>query len=415
MSTSSPRSRHRRGFWIVTALFAATMAFATVPTPLYVIYQREQGFGAFMVTVIFAAYALGVVVSLLLAGHLSDYLGRRRVIAPAVLLNVLSALVFIVWPAVPGLLVARLLSGLGIGMLTATATAHLTELHSRAKGAEGRNAGQRRAEVVSTAANIGGLGLGPLASGLLAEYAPAPLVTPYAVFAFVLVIGAPLLLTVPETVQTSDQEWVYRPQRIAVPEAERGRFVAASLLGFVGFAMFGFFTSLAPQFLSGQLGIHSFVVSGALAFAVFAAFAVAQMFSARLSAAAQQGLGVALLAAGLAAVVVAIVATSLTLLVGGGLVAGAGVGVTFKFAVGSVMRIAPESSRGESLAGLFLGGYFGMSLPVVLLGLVLQAVPLAPSAVLFGAGMLVLLATAAVASRRTRLAAAGEQPAPAFA
>jgi hypothetical protein len=75
-------------------------------------------------------------------------------------------------------------------------------------------------------------------------------------------------------------------------------------------------------------------------------------------------------------------------------VAGAGVGVTFKFAVGSVMRIAPESS---------------------LLGLVLQAVPLAPSAVLFGAGMLVLLATAAVASRRTRLAAAGEQPAPAFA
>jgi MFS family permease len=376
------------------------MAYATVPTPLYVIYQREQGFSAFMITVIFAAYALGVVVSLLLAGHLSDKVGRRRMAAVAVVLNVLSALVFIVWAALPGLLVGRLLSGLGIGLLTATATAHLAELHRSARP----GAGQRRAEVVSTAANIGGLGLGPLVSGLLAEYAPQPLVTPYVAFAVVLVVGALLLATVPETVRPSVGGWTYRPQRIAVPDAERARFGAAFLLGFVGFAMFGFFTSLAPQFVSGQLGIHSFVVSGALAFAVFAASAVAQIFSARLSPRKQEAVGVVLIGTGLALIVVAIILTALLALIAGGVLAGAGVGVTFKFAVGSVMRIAPEESKGESLAGLFLGGYFGMSVPVMLLGLVLQILPLTTSAVLFGAVMVLLLGVAAAASRATRLA-----------
>ncbi|HKU11229.1 MAG TPA: MFS transporter [Sinomonas sp.] len=391
---------HRRGFWIVAAVFAATMAFATVPTPLYVIYERQEGFGPLMVTLIFAAYAAGVVTSVVFTGHVSDRLGRRRMLAPAVALNVLSALVFMVWPAVPGLLLARVVSGLGIGMLAATATAHLTELHGSARpGADGR-----RAEVVSTAANIGGLGLGPFVSGLLAEYAPAPLFTPYVVFAFVLVVGVLLVVMVPETVSPAAGQWAYRPQRLAVPRSERGRFFSAWLLGFVGFAMFGFFTSLAPQFVAVQLGVGSPAVSGGLAFAVFGASAVAQVFSSRLRPAAQQAAGLALLGAGLVLVVVAIVMASLPALVAGGTVAGAGVGVTFKFAIGSVVRLAPAAARGEALAGLFLGGYLGMSLPVVLLGLVLQVLPLAPSAVAFGALLLVLLAAGAMASARSRLA-----------
>lgn len=402
-SEHSVRRRHLLGFWIVAAVFAATMAFATVPAPLYVLYERADGFGPFVVTLVFAAYALGVVVSLFLAGHVSDRFGRRRTIAPAVALNALSALVFMVWPAVPGLLVARFLSGLGVGMITATATAHLTELHGMARP----GAGGRRAEVVATAANIGGLGLGPLVSGFLAEYAPAPLYTPYVVFAFVLVVGILLVVTVPETVGRDDSSWDYRPQRIAVPAAERGRFLGAALLAFVGFSMFGFFTSLAPQFVSGQLGIHSFVVAGALSFSVFAASAVTQMFSASLRLSVQQSGGLILLAAGLVLVIASILVASLALLVVGGVVAGAGIGVAFKFALGAVVRIAPRETRGEALAGLFLGGYIGMSLPVMFLGIVLQVAPLALSALLFGVVMLAILAVTAVVAFRTGLARSG--------
>jgi MFS family permease len=75
------RRSYGRGFWVVGYAFAVTMAFSTIPAPLYVLYQARDHFGALLVTVIFAAYAVGVMVSLFLAGHISDWLGRRRMVA----------------------------------------------------------------------------------------------------------------------------------------------------------------------------------------------------------------------------------------------------------------------------------------------------------------------------------------------
>jgi len=373
-----------------------TMAFAAAPAPLYVLYQQRGGFSAFTITLIFAAYAAGVVASLFLAGHISDRFGRRRVIAPAVLLNVVAALIFLVWPDLPGLLLARFISGLGIGMLTATATAHMTELHSAARP----GAGSRRAEVISTAANIGGLGLGPLITGFLAEYAPMPLYTPYVVFAFLLLGGLLLIVTVPETVNNVDDTWVYRPQRVVVPRAARAQYATAAMMAFVGFAMFGFFTSLAPSFVSRQLGITSHVVTGAVAFVVFASSAALQVPSSRWTRTTQVAVGLALLGAGLVLVTAAIAVSSLLLLVTGGIIAGSGVGVTFKSAVGTVISISAPETRGEALAGLFLVGYLGMALPVMLLGLILQAIPLVPAVMMFGGVMLALLLVTALTLAR---------------
>jgi MFS family permease len=393
----SRERRHARGFWIVAFVFTITMAFAAAPAPLYVLYQQRDGFSTLIITAIFAVYAAGVVVSLFLAGHVSDRFGRRRVIAPAVLLNVIAALVFLVWPDLPGLLLARFICGLGIGMLTATATAHMTERHSAARP----GAGPRRAEVISTAANIGGLGLGPLLTGLMAEYVPMPLYTPYVVFAFLLLIGLLLMATVPETVKHVDGTWTYRPQRVVVPRAARGQYAAVALMAFVGFAMFGFFTSLAPSFISRQLGITSHMVAGVVAFVVFASAASFQVLSSRWRRTAQFAVGLTFLAAGLALVTVAITVSSLPVLIAGGIVTGSGVGVIFKSAIGTVIAISPTNTRGEALAGLFLVSYVGMALPVVLLGLIMQTVPLVPSVVMFGAAMLALIVITAVALTRT--------------
>src|SRR5450755_467618 len=96
------RRSYGRGFWIVGYVFAVTMAFSTIPAPLYVLYQARDHFGALLVTVIFSAYAVGVMASLFLTGHVSDWLGRRRMVATAVGVNMLSGIVFLAWPAVPG-------------------------------------------------------------------------------------------------------------------------------------------------------------------------------------------------------------------------------------------------------------------------------------------------------------------------
>ncbi|MFD2025101.1 MFS transporter [Promicromonospora aerolata] len=393
--------RHARGFWIIGYLFAVTMAFAGAPAPLYVIYQQREGFGAFAVALVFAAYALGVIVALFLAGHMSDRFGRLRLIAPAVLLNVLAGLAFLASTDLAPLLVARVLSGLGIGLLTATATAHMTELHAAGRAAAGRPVG-RRAEVISTAANLGGIGVGPLVAGILADVAPGPLRTPYLVLLFAMVLGLLLVTLVPETVDGVDEPWHYRPQRVVVPAGSRGLYAGALMAGFVSFAMFGLFTSLAPAFIADTLHVTSHAVAGLVTFAVFGSAALAQIVTGQRSARTQHALGVTALTVGLVLMVGAMLTGSFPVFVVGGAITGIGAGTLFKAGVGTVVSVAAGRSRAEALAGLFLAAYAGMSVPVVLLGILMRTIP-APAAVLaFGVLMLVLLAGATALLRTGR-------------
>jgi MFS family permease len=342
------------------------MAFSALPTPLYVVYQARDHFSTFLITVIFAAYAVGVVASLFLAGHLSDWAGRRRMILLAVLTNMISGLMFLLWPATAGLIVARVVSGVSVGMLTATATAYLNELHAAARP----GAGTTRSEVVATAANLGGIGLGPLLAGLLAQYAGHALVIPYLVSEALMLAGALALAAVPETaaVLRGEQRPAYRPQRVSVPRAHRPRFLGAAVAGGALFALFGVFTSVAPSLLADLLHNNSHAVAGAVSFAVFGAAAVAQVIFGRASRRSQVTLGLASVLAGLALVTAAVWLPSFWLLLAGGIVAGAGAGTAFRGLVATVISITPASARGEGLAGLFLGSYIGLAIPVVGLG-----------------------------------------------
>jgi MFS family permease len=356
--------RHHRAFWIVGYVFAVTMAFTTLPAPLYVLYQARDGFDTFMITVIFAAYALGVAGSLYLFGHLSDWAGRRRMVLLAVLTNMIAGVLFLTWPTTAGLIVARLVSGVSVGMLTATATAYLNELHAAARP----DAPPTRSEVVSTAANLGGLGLGALLSGLLAQYAGHALVIPYLVSEAMMLLGAVALALVPETVTPPPRRPAYRPQHVSVPSANRATFLAAAVTGAAVFALFGIFTSVAPSLIAGLLHDTSHAVAGVVTFAVFGASATAQILLGRAGRRVQSGAGLLALVTGLAMVTAAAWLPSFWLLVAGGIVAGAGAGAAFRGAIGSAIAITPPEVRGEGLAGVFLGAYAGMAVTVVGLG-----------------------------------------------
>jgi MFS family permease len=136
------------------------------------------------ITIVYAVYAAGVTVSLLLAGHVSDWYGRRLVLIPALMLATVAALVFIFWKSLPGLLLARVLTGLALGATVATATAYIADLDLSRDGAATRRSG-----IVATVANLGGLAIGPLAAGLLARYAPGGLTLPYVVLLVALVVA----------------------------------------------------------------------------------------------------------------------------------------------------------------------------------------------------------------------------------
>jgi MFS family permease len=369
-TASASRRHHGLGFYAVAFAFLAVMAFSTVPSPLYGLYQARDGFSSFLITIIYAAYAVGVIAALLLAGHISDWHGRRRVLLPAIAVSILSAIVFLVWRDLPGLLAARVINGLSVGVVAATATAYLAELHAGSRPDES----PRRAQLIATGVNVGGLGLGPIVAGFLAQWVGAPLTVPYVVFLVALSVALVAVALAPETRERLDPLPAYRVQRISVPAEARGAFAAASAGAFLAFGALGLFTGLAATFLVGTLHETSHALAGVTVFVMFGAGVVAQTISMSWAPRTTLAAGIALMIGGMALVVLAawLATPSLAVFIAGGAVMGGGAGAVFKGSVATVIAISPAETRAEALAGLFLVGYVGLSVPVVGAGIALQ-------------------------------------------
>jgi MFS family permease len=405
LSAAKPNPRGA-GFWLVALAFTTVMAFTTVPTPLWSLYAQHDRFSSLTVTIAFAVYALAVALSLFLIGHLSDSYGRRRVLMPALALEILAAVVFVIWSSLPALLIARVLSGLGIGAVTATAMAWISEL-----GGTDRP----RAQIVATAANLGGLGLGGLIAGALAQWAGNPLRVPFVVFAAALALAWAALLIVPETRERPTPRPRYRPQRVSVPAHSRGRFFAAALGAAIAFAVFGLLTSLAPSFLAGTLHQPSHLLAGAVSFAVFATAALAQTLTGSRSAHSLLAAAIPALLAGVGLLTIAVwlPAPSLGVFVAGDVIAGVGCGLMFKGAIETVAEISAAEHRAEALAGLYLASYLGLAGPVIGLGALTQIASTRISLLAFAALLVVGIIVAAPALLGHRATHSASQPQPA--
>lgn len=397
---SSQHTRPGSAFWYRAAayVFAVGMAGTTLPTPLYGLYRQQLGFSELMVTVVFAVYAFGVIAALLLAGDFSDVLGRRPVLLCALGLSAASAACFLLESRLPGglpwLFAGRLLSGFSAGLFSGAATAAVLELAPRGGGT--------RAGFLATAANMGGLGCGPLLAGLLAQFAPWPLRTPFLVHLGLLAVASALTLALPETVRRSGPRARLRPRGMEVPRGVRPVFVPAALACFTGFAVFGLFTAVSPGFVSETLGITSLAISGAVAFSVFCASLVGQSLMEKAGVVLSLPLGCLALVAGMVQVGLSLLLGSLVPLVTGAVTAGVGQGLAFRSAMTAVSASAPEDRRGGTISALFVVAYLGISLPVVGVGALSTALGLRGAGLVFAACVVLLAAGVGVHLWRAR-------------
>ena len=351
-------------FWLIAYMFAVTMLGTTLPTPLYVIYQAQFHFATSLITLIYAVYAVGVLVALLGAGRSSDQVGRRPVLAAAIGLSIASAVTFILAPSVGWLFVGRLLSGLSAGLMTGTATAALTETVRPGSG--------HRASLVSTTANMGGLGLGPLLAGLLAEYAPRPTVLPFLVQLGLVAVAGLGLLVVPETV-SERAPLSLRFRGLGIPQAGRSEFIAAGFAGFAAFSLLGLFSSLVPTFLSGVLHDTSHATAGLVVFLAFAVGVCTQLAGSRLPSRPVMLAGLVMFLAALALFVAGLSAASLPIFLAGTVVSGVAIGAVFMGSLAVANRLAPAQTRGQVISTYFVFAYVGLTVPVIAVGFGAQA------------------------------------------
>jgi MFS family permease len=345
-------------FPLLAYAFAAIMVGTTLPTPMYALYSQRMHFSVLTTTVVFASYAGGVLFALLVFGRWSDAIGRRPVLLAGAACALASAVVFLAADSVDVLLVGRVLSGLSAGIFTGTATAAVIEAAPQKW--------HNRAAAVATIANIGGLGLGPLLAGLLVQYAPYPLQLSFIVHIVLVVLAIISVLIAPETSSRTGRIGL---QPLSVPPEVRPAFVTAATAAFAGFAVMGLFTAVAPSFVSAVIGIDNHAVAGAVAASVFLSSAAAQLLAGRIAAPRALAVGCAVLVVGTAIIAAALHLASLAGLIAGGLVAGAGQGMSFSRGLAVVVEKTPSDRRAEVSSTYFVVAYVAISLPVIGAGL----------------------------------------------
>ncbi|MFI8103193.1 MFS transporter [Streptomyces sp. NPDC086023] len=380
------------------AVFLVCMAGTTLPTPLYGLYQEKFGFSELIVTVVYAVYAFGVIGVLLLAGNASDAVGRRPVLLVGLGCAAASALCFLAATGLGWLYAGRLMSGLSAGLFTGAATAYVLELAPPG--------GSERATFVATASNMGGLGCGPLLAGLLAQYAARPLQLPFVVHLVLVVVSAGILLRLPETVRERRPLGTVRPQKPGLPAQVRTVFAPAATASFVGFALFGVFTSVSPAFLAQSLDVHNHAVSGLVVALAFFASTAGQLAVNRVGVRRALPLGCAALLGGLVLLAGALRWDLLPLVVASALVGGAGQGLSFRAALVAVAGASPEHERAAVISTLFVVAYTGISVPVIGVGLLADPMGLEGAGLVFITCMSVLVTGAAVYLLRRPVGAA---------
>jgi MFS family permease len=332
-----------------------------------------------------------VIAGLIAFGNLSDEIGRKPVLLLGLAFSVSSALLFLFAGSLVPIFLGRITSGFSAGIFTGTATAMLVDL---APG------GRRRlASFVAVIVNLGGLGLGTLLAGLLADYCRSPLRLPFLVQLGLLVPAFIGLLLTPETVERRAFRFSF--QRLKIPAEVRAVFIRGATAGFASFAVAGVFSSVAPVFLGQILGRTSHALAGLIVFILFSCSILGQLLVSRLSDRRALVLGCAMLAGGVGLLALALGIESLAALIASAAVVGVGQGLVIGAGLAAINQRAPVEHRAETASSFFVVLYVGLSVPVIGVGLAAHAWSLRAAGIAFSVAVaaLVLLVLASLVRR----------------
>ncbi|CAN5363074.1 MFS transporter [soil metagenome] len=337
------------------ALFAVSFG-TNVPTPLLLLYRVELGLSPTLLTVIFATYAAGLVPTLFIAGPASDRYGRRAVVLPFAILSALASAVFLgAAHSTPLLLVGRFLQGMVSGAVFSVGSAWMGELVPDAGSAA------RRATVALSM----GFALGPLSSGLLGQYAPAPLFLPYLVHVVLVVLGLLVLRQVPETLL------VRRPDgpllNLGVPASARTAFAAFAVpVGLCTFTFPSVAMTVLPLGLQEAMPGRDLAITGVVGGITMVAGVLVQQVAKRIGAIRSAPLGALAGAAGVGVGLTGGLLDAPLLLLPAAVLLGAAYGLTLAAGLTATQVLAAPEARGALVATFYAVTYLGFGVPVIL-------------------------------------------------
>lgn len=381
-------------FVAMTVAFAAFFIAAGAPTPLLPIYEAHWHFPASMATVAFGVYAIALLLTLLIIGSLSDHIGRRPLLIGALVVELVSMLVFLVSPSIGWIIVARIIQGVATAGATSSFSAAILELAPDKQ--------KHLAGVIAGLAPAAGIGVGALFSGLIAEFSSSAALTVWIILAAVMLIALVFAIFTPETATRKPGAITSLRPQVSVPRPARKVFAVTLPSLIAAWLVSALFLGLMPTILELKFGVHSPVVSGLAAFVEQGAGGAVALGLSRLKPQRLVFGGGFAIVVGVAFFIASIFATSLPLLWIGAVSGGAGLGGAFTGTIRSLVPLVGAHERAGLFSAIYLVSYLTFGIPVIAAGLFLSSLGVTPIAVIFGAVTIAAAALGVITQSATR-------------
>ena len=372
-------------FWILAGVFLMLFFGSAAASPLYQVYQAQFHFSAATLTAVFAAYVLVLLVTLLVFGSVSDYLGRLPVIITALVFSVAACAVFLAAHGVGALYAARSLQGIATGLASGAIGAALIDLQPL---------GSRRAPVVTSVFSSFGLGLGGLVTSALVQYAPAPTRLIWWALLAVFAAGIVAVLAMAEPGSRRPGVLTSLRPRVTVPRPARGTFAAAVPCLVAGWALGGLYLSLGPSLAAQATGSQNLLWGGLVIFLLCGTGAVAALAVRTVSPRATMLAGCLFLLAGMAVTFGAVAATGSAAFLVGTALAGVGFGLAFLGSFRVITALAEPDDRAGLVTAVYIVGYLAFSVPALIAGVATTKFGLHSTALVYSASLAVLAVAA---------------------
>jgi MFS family permease len=392
-STSTPSTVRISGFGLAVTAAVVMMICASAPSPFYPVLQQRLGFSATTMTAIFAVYAVTLLLTLLVAGSISDHVGRRPVISVGFVVLAASMLTFWHADTVAVLIAARFVQGVAAGLLMSSLSAAVVD--SEPAGRPGS------AATLNSISPLGGLAVGALAAGALLDGTSSASAIVFGGLTAVSALVAVAIWFVPETSPRHEGLLHSLIPRAGLPTAARVPFLRSAPALFAAWATGGLYLSLGAPLAGRELGAERHVEQG-LVVAVLTGVGALTCYLARRRTPRELTIGgTTALATGTTLTLVALAAGSYWGFIAAAVVAGVGFGGSFMGIMRSITPLAAPHERGELFAAVFIVSYLAFGIPAVIAGVASSHIGLAETTYVYGGVVVALSAIAAVLRRFT--------------
>ncbi|WP_327432288.1 MFS transporter [Streptomyces sp. NBC_01236] len=374
------------------AAFAALYVAAGAPTPLLIIFEQQWHFPPWVLTVAFASYALGLLAALLVAGSLSDHIGRRPVLIGSLVVELGAMLLFVFAPNIGWVIAARTIQGIATGAATSAFSASIVE-HAPERH-------EKLATIITSIAPAGGLGVGALLTGAAIQFSSHATLIVFTALAVVMAVGAGVAASSAETATPRPGAARSLIPRVVVPAAARREFLAGIPVLMAAWMLAGLFMGLVPTIIRDLLGLHSGLLNGATAFVEPAAAAVGGLFLGRLTARRTIVVGAVGVLLGTAVIESGVATGVLALLWIGGIIGGVGFGASFSGAIRTFAPLAQPHQRAALFAAVYMTAYLSFGIPTIIAGLLIGPIGLLHTVLGYGIAVILTAALTLLAQHR---------------